>query len=239
MKAPYSIALLKKMRQTAPPLAPKDVLENLEHALFDIESNFTTTVREVEDTMIHFGKCLWPYGKAFAEFYQSAELRHGDEHLHACLPAPLQHWYKLFKQHGGAMVDLKKGGRNILTHLSSDERVHLMKALIEAEHNLKKTTVQEVLGPFREVYKKRILEFKLLFEDIEARLDHVRTLAEREKRHPALAHELGALVREFDLALCGLRSAHCLDHIDRCEEYADGRAHDLTAAPRSQTISCA
>jgi len=228
MNAPHSHTLLKKLYEHAPPLVPSDVLRNFEHALADIENGSHITRQEIEETMIHFGKLLWPYRKAFAEFYKSAQARHADEYMHTQLHGDMRQWYTIFKQHGGTWSELKRGELLAVGYLTPPERQELARAVVETVHLLRKTTVQEIMGPLHEAYKKCILEFKLLLEDIEGRLEHVRTLAQKEKRHPALAHELDALANDFELTLCGLHPDHHLQRLPYCEEHFHGRKEERT-----------
>ena len=226
MNAPYSLSLLQRMHRNLPPLVPKDVIDDFKHALTDIESDPHISQRDIEKTMIHFGSLLWPYRKAYEEFYKNAEARHGDEFMRAHLKDGMKQWYELFKKHGGILADLKKGEFSTITHLTSDERTALSQALVETHSMLQKTTRQEILGSTCETYKKRVLEFRIMFEDIEARLSHLKLLAQKEKRHPALAHELDALIHTFELALCGVNPERCLNDLEYCADNFHGRKED-------------
>jgi hypothetical protein len=224
------------MLRDVPPLVPSELKLELAHAIEEIKNNTKCSPKQseeynllrltIEDAIIEFGKELWPYRQAFKFFLQDVRHRLAEEYFVLHLDKPMKQWFLICKEHNCTLSELKNGSDSAIIHLSPEERNKIRHAFVETDINTRNAAAQEVLGLRREEYEKKISEFKMLQEDIIQHLDYLKQLAQNEKKHPSVAYELHALIREFELALCGLRPDNYLDQLHRVEEYIEGRKQE-------------
>ena len=196
----HTIEIFEMIYKNLPPLVPKEVGEELEHSLEHLRDDYLVGINEAESMMISLGKKVWPYWKAFFEFYDMEQGRMGEKFLLGKLPLELKNKYKEFKEHGGSYHDLRSGGP--IVFFETEERQILTGAFVDVDKDIKQHTRQSVLSMERVKYEKLILDFQVTLDDIEKRLDSLRMLAEDEEEHPELATEIRQRVRDFEYGLC-------------------------------------
>lgn len=220
----HTLWIFERLRQEAPPLVPAEIIHDLDQALEQIRSNFDLTLGELEQTLIVFGQKLWPYRKAFEEFLDLTEARLGESFLLGQLSRPLKQKYEDFLAHGGGLRDLHTG--HPAAFFTSAERNELCSALVEMNHEIRKHTVQAVLTTERRRYEQRVVEFQVILDDIEKRLDTLRRMADDEQEHPELASEIRAQIRAFEYGLCLLGPEHRYEAVCLAEEHFAGRREE-------------
>ena len=179
----------------------------MQHALEHMKNGPQLTREEVETTIIMFGKKIWPYRRAFEEFYEKVEQRRADEFFeaHARGRDSLLLWFKEWRGQGHHASALFRGTVATWGSLSSEERGALCEVCVAVRQDLKHATLVLVTGQEREAYEKRIVEFKVLQEAIEERLAKLRAVADMTQEHPRLATEIRQAVRDFEKGLAFLR----------------------------------
>lgn len=216
---PYSVALFERLYQDTPPLFPREEREAMHHALEHVKHDADITSEELETTLVVFGRKLWPYRLAFEEFVTKTEARRADEffasHVRA-FPA-LHDWFADWKRGGGHAPQLFYGSWHHVGHLSAEERGSLCEVLAETKRDIRSATATAVSGPEKEPYQKRILEFTVLAEAIEERLDNLRRLADDEQEHPQLAAELRQSVRDFEKGMSFLKDHTTFEEVCHLE----------------------
>ncbi len=190
-----------------PPLFPKADREAMQHALEHMKHDHSLTADEIEATTIVFGMKMWPYRRAFEEFYEKVEQRRADEFFeaHARGRDSLLAWFKEWRGQGHHAAALFRGTAVTWGPLSSEERGALCEVCVAVRQDLKHATLVLVTGQEREAYEKRIVEFKVLQEAIQERLERLRKLADQTQEHPRLATELRRAVRDFEKGLAFLQ----------------------------------
>ncbi|MDP2684436.1 MAG: hypothetical protein Q8P20_05255 [bacterium] len=204
-----------------PPLVPKGIQTDVKQAYEQMKSNFGLELEETEKTIIVFGKKLWPYRRAFEEFFSVYKSEVGEKFLVGKLTPKLKRRYSEFLEYGGTFRDLHSG--NPALFFSSDERVEACEALIQVNTDVSKYTAQAVLATTRTSYEKRVVEFQTILDDIEKRLASLLVMAEAEQEHPELAEEIRQQVLSFEYGLCLLGPPHHYDAICQSEEHFKGR----------------
>ena len=220
----HTLWIFERLRGDAPPLVPIEISADLDQALEQIRSNFDLTLEELEGTFIVFGKKLWPYRKAFEEFLDVSEARLGEKFLLSEFARGLKQRYEEFKAHGGGLRDLHTGSP--ASFFTVPERNELCGALVEMNHEIRKYTAQAVLTTERRRYEQRIVEFQIILDDIEKRLDTLRRMADDEQEHPELASEIRAQIRAFEYGLCLLGPEHRYEAVCLAEEHFAGRREE-------------
>ena len=213
--------LIKKL----PPLLDKNIKDDCHQAYEQMEHNYDLDMIELEKTIIVFGKILWPYRRAFEEFFNIYESKFGEKFLIGSLTPALKKRYKEFRDYGGVFRDLHSG--NPALFFASTERTSICHSLISVNDDIIRYTTQAVLTSDRAKYEKRIVEFQIILDDIEKRLDSLRLMADKESQeHPELAAEIREQVLSFEYGLCLLGPPHHYDAICRAEEHFVGRARE-------------
>lgn len=209
---------------------PVDDREAMLHALEHIKKDADITAEQIEDTIITFGKKLWPYRRAFLEFLSQVEKRRTDEFIdsHIKQYPELYEWFRDWQHSGGRMYDLFRGSKEYMEKLSPEDRGALCSVLVETKRDVRDAAALMVAGPDKDAYKKRVLEFQILVEAIDERLDGLRKLADEEQEHPQLADEIRQEVRDFERGLAFLRRHTTFEAVCNAHERAHGRRAELS-----------
>lgn len=196
----HTIAIFKRMYKNMPPLVPEFVKEEIGHALEHLNNDFTITASDVEDVVIAIGKKIWPYWKAFEEFFDFYQGKLGEKFILGKLSLPLKKRYEEFREQGVSYYDLRLGGP--LIFFNSDEREKLMRIFVEIDKEIREHARQLILSTEQKKYEGLILNFQNILDDIEKRLESLRLMAEDEEEHPQVADEIRAQIRGFEFGLC-------------------------------------
>jgi hypothetical protein len=218
---PHTLALFGMIIDDLPPLVPETLREDMQHAYEHMAHDVHLTATELDDTMIVFGKRVWPYRQAFAEFYDEFEGLLGERFLLERLSAKAKKRYQEFLTYGGTFRDLVSG--RPAGFFASVEREELHRVLVHVEQDIREYTVQAVLSTERVRYDKRIQEFTQVLADIETELGTLRSMADSEQEHPDLAAEIRAQVRSFEYGLALLGPPHRLEAVKKAPEHFSGR----------------
>ncbi len=220
----HTLDIFSHLVKQMPPLVPEDIKEDAKQAYEQMKSNFDLEVEELEKTIIVFGKKLWPYRRAFEEFFNVYENDMGEKFLIGKLEPKLKRKYKEFLEYGGTFRDLHTG--NPALFFDTEERVQMCEALVDVNGEIARYTAQAVLSSDRVKYEKRIVEFQVILDDIEKRLNTLLMMADDEQEHPELAAEIRQQVLSFEYGLCLLGPPHHYDAICQTEEHFVGRKNE-------------
>jgi hypothetical protein len=213
----HTIAIFQQIYDRLPPLVPKEVKQEMQHALEHLHNDFTIELVEVENVVIAMGKKIWPYWKAFSEFFDIYQGKLGEKFLLGKLSVSLKNRYKEFKEHGGDYHDLRTGAP--MSYFTSVERVEFGEKLVEVDNEVRQHVRQLVVSTEATKYQDLIMEFSNILDSMEKRLDTLRLMAEDEEEHPRLAEEIRAQVHYFELGLCLLGPHTRTDEIMGAEEF--------------------
>lgn len=220
----HTLDIFARLTREIPPLVPNIIKEDIKQAFEQMSHNYDLSLEELEKTVIVFGKKLWPYRKAFEEFFDIYESKFGEKFLLGTLSVELKKRYKEFKEYGGEFRDLHTG--NPAAFFSSKERVVLCDSLIKVNDDIGAHTAQAVVTTDRINYEKKVVQFQIILDDIEKRLDSLRLMADDEQGHPELAKEIRQQVLSFEYGLCLLGPPHHFDAICNAEEHFMGRKQE-------------
>ncbi|HLD31350.1 MAG TPA: hypothetical protein VJB37_00425 [Patescibacteria group bacterium] len=219
----HTLDIFKKIQANLPPLTPPELAKEYEHALEHLENDFTIGHREVEDLVISLGKKIWPYWKAFFEFYDLNQGKLGEKFLLARLSPDLKKRYQAFCAHGGDYHDLRSGAP--ASFFKPEERIIITAALIAVDGDIRNFTRQAVTSTEMNKYEEAIFSFQEIIDDIEKRLQSLRQLAEDEGEHPRLAEEIRERVRAFEFGLCMLGPHTPYHEVINAPDYFTDRRH--------------
>jgi hypothetical protein len=124
----HTLAIFQQLYDSLPPLVPPEIKNDMKSALEQVRLNYSLTLEELEDTMIVFGRQIWPYRQAFQEFLEIYEGKLGEKFLVQKLSLELKKKYTEYQAHGGDFRSLHTGGP--LGFFSPVERNELSGALV-------------------------------------------------------------------------------------------------------------
>lgn len=221
----HTIDIFERLCDYVLPVLPAKIKTEMSHALEHLHNDYSLSVESVEDTMIVFGKLVWPYRKAYAEVLYAYEGKIGEKFLLAHLPKDVKKRYQEFVVCGGNFRDLHSGAP--AKFFSSEERGILCGVLVNLQQDIRKHVVQAIHSTEQKVFNKKVKEFSAILEKIEHQLDTLRMMADAEQEHPQLAEEIRAHVRGFDLGLCFLGPEISFEDLCRLPDHFTGRKHEL------------
>ncbi len=205
---------------------PLELQEEMSHALEHIKNDTELSREDIEDTMIIFGKKVWPYRKALQENIELHEGNVGDQFFRGALSRSMQKRFEEFLQHGGTLRDIHSGAP--AHFFSVEERVELNHALVDMHQHLKAYVLQHLKGLGRKEFDARVAEFTKILENLETELEHIRDMADDAQEHPLIAREMREHVRGFEHGLAFLGPEYSEEEVLRAREHFVGRKKELT-----------
>ena len=217
----HTLAIFERMSGNMPPLVPTQIAADMQTALTQMRHNMDLSLEEVEDTMIVFGKHLWPYTRAFNEFVEVEEGKLGEKFLLGKLSPRMKKRLREFFAYGGTFRDLHRGHPAVF--FMPEERQELCVALVDVGQEVLAHTRQLVVSSERPAYEQRVVEFETILDDMERRLDTLRQMADNEQEHPELASEIREQIRAFEYGMCLLAPPVSYDAVCNAQEHFEGR----------------
>jgi len=178
----HTLSLLKLLLDKAEhTLFPAEELARLRTEYAKIAADPAQTSTQIEETIIRFGKMIWPYAEALEELYR----RHGQEHevqtvctkLSSELCAKYQNW--LAK--GGALTDFRHGAQMELA-FSPEEKLQLSTAGVEAHAQVLREISQTCRADKKNECEEVIAEHKEKLAHLEKKLVILKELAQKSEK---------------------------------------------------------
>ncbi len=204
---------------------PRDVRVELEEVLEAVQGHEEMVLEDLEDVMIAFGRRVWPYRKAFQDVLRHVEERVGESFLLQRVTPAMRRRYHAFVAAGGTIETLRTGSP--AAYFDHDERVVLCEAFVEMEQDVRQFTLQSIKSTEKQFFTEKLQKYTLLLNEIEAQLDVLRAMAEKEAEHPRLREEILAQVRGFEYGFCFLNQE--TEHAAVCQavEHFAGRKVEM------------
>lgn len=220
----HTIDIFARMEQNLPPLVPAEVKVEIARALEHLNHDYMVSSTEVDNMVIALGKKVWPYWKAFNEFFARHTGNLGEKFLLGKLSSALKQRYHEYKEHGATYHDLRMGGP--LMFFTGEEREILVPFFIEVDQEIRAHAEQAVLTGERRQYEELIVNFQNILDDIEKRLVSLRQVAEDEEEHPGLAEEIRGQVKAFEFGMCLLGPNTQAHEVLNADDYFVERKQD-------------
>ncbi len=224
----HTINIFEQLYQFVKAVVPKEIDDDMHHALDQLHGDYDLSLEAIEDTMITFGKKVWPYRKSYTEILSSYEGKLGEQFLISRLPKEFKKSYNNFIKEGGTFRDLHSGAA--AQSFSSVERQGLCEILVSVHQDLRSHVIQAINSTEEKIFNDKVKEFTQILSDIEERLDIMRQMAESEQEHPNLANEIRDHVRTFELGLAAIGPESTYKELCDNHEHFIGRKEDLKRA---------
>ncbi len=220
----FTLDLFRQLVENIPPLFPEDLKYQIKKDLKNIQDN-GVNVADLESVMIRFGYDIWPWNQAFKEMLAVTEEKVGEQFLLSSLPINLQEKFFEYRQMGLSLDDFHSG--RLANYFDEEQRVILSGALVNMKTQLKEFATREVVGVKKDLYLKKVQEFKDILVEITGSLDRLKNLADKEEGHVNLAAEIRARVESFEHGLCLLAPQFSHDDIKQAHDFFVGRKQEL------------
>ncbi len=221
----HTLSIFKQLSDFVSPIVPEDIRKEMSQALEQIENDLSLPLEELEETMIVFGKKVWPYRKAYIELLTLQEGKVGEKFLEGKLSGKMKKKFHDFKKSGGTMRDLHTGRK--IDFFDSKERAELCEVLVDLANELRSNTAQAINSTKQKKFVEKVLDFSDILEDLEHRLESLRIMADAEQEHPQLASEIRDHVRAFELGMCALGPELSYEALCSASEHFTGRKEHL------------
>ncbi|PIR03258.1 MAG: hypothetical protein COV60_01270 [Candidatus Magasanikbacteria bacterium CG11_big_fil_rev_8_21_14_0_20_43_7] len=220
----YTIEIFHHLYDFVCDVLPPSLREEMEHAMDHVGHDTDLSRKDIEDTMIIFGKKVWPYRKALQEIIELHEGKMGDQFFRSILSRTMKKRFEEFLQHGGTLRDIHSGAS--AHFFSVEERTELNHALVDTHQHLKTYALQHIRALGEREFAQRVQEFADILTKLEAELDHIRTMADDTQEHPMLAREMREHVRGFEHGLCFLGPEYTEEEVYTAKEHFAGRKRE-------------
>ena len=224
-KTQHTIAIFRQLYDFVAAVLPADLRDEMNHALEHVENDTDLSRDDIEETMIIFGKRVWPYRKALQERIELHEGTIGDQFFKSALDRPMKRRFDEFVEHGGTLRDIHSGAP--AHFFSAEERVSLNHALVDMHLQIRAYALQHLKGLGAKEFQAHVNEFSNVLKDLDAELDHIRTMADDVQEHPLLAREMREHVRGFEHGLAFLGPEYTHEEVLNAKHHFIGRKKEL------------
>jgi hypothetical protein len=220
----FTLSLFQQLVENIPPLFPEDLKYQIRKDLKSIIEN-NSNLEDLEKIMIKSGYQIWPWNQAFKEIIAVTEENVGEQFLLANVPTDIQEKYLEYRQLGMSLKDLHSG--RMANYFDEEQRALLNGALVDMQIQMREFAVREAVGVKKDLYLKKVQEFKIILEEIELNLNRLKDLADKEADHVGLADEIRARVETFEHGLCLLAPNFSHEEIGQAHNFFVGRKKEL------------
>ena len=191
----FTINLLKNLILTAPITFPKsrktEMLAKAEQYLSDVD----VTLLAVQETMIHFGKEIWPYRESYQKMYEQYGRKPEEELIATFLSGGIKEKYQKFLTDRGNIEKIKSGSPTLESYFITDEQAAIVEAELKAHDEIHGKIEKMILTENQEEYYGLLEQYKNEERQIEDRLVELKKIAEHA---PSFKDEILEKVKTFE-----------------------------------------
>jgi hypothetical protein len=196
----YSLDLLRQVIAKAPNFFPSGRRLDMEDELRRLEGDSTALREAIENTIIVFGREIWPYRKAFWHIHDTDGRHDEDRYLRESMAPELTARYDEFLKKGFSIKDIRHGGE-FESFFTPEEKQQLIAAKLAAHDKVVAAIEALCAGEHKEVCENALAGYKEEVKRIEGLIAELRSLAEKsEKWRPEILDK----VRTFEAGWSGL-----------------------------------
>lgn len=191
----FTINLLKNLILTAPITFPKARKAEMLAKADQYLSDFEVAIGTVAETMINFGKEIWPYRESYQKLYEQYGRKPEEERLAAFLSGGLKEKYQKFLADRGNIEKIKVGSPSLESYFSPDEQAAVVEAELKAHDEAHGQIEKMILTDKQEEYQTWLEQYKNEEHQITERLMELKKIAERA---PVFADEIAEKIKTFE-----------------------------------------
>lgn len=191
----FTINLLKNLILTAPVTFSKTRKEEMLNKAEEYLNDLNVEAANVSETMINFGKEIWPYRESYQKMYEQYGRKPEEERLAVFLSGNLKEKYKKFLIDRGNIEKIKTGTLNLESYFSPDEQAVVVEAELKAHDEIHGQIEKMILTEKQEEYQALLEQYRNEERQITERLAELKKIAERA---PQFADEIAEKVKTFE-----------------------------------------
>lgn len=214
----FSLNLLKAVILRAPAIFPTSRKEEMLRKCQELEADPQVSLQTIEETIFQFGEEIWPYFKAFEEFYKKYGQKKEENSLKDLLSSDLLNKYLEFVRSGGNVNDFRKGSL-FETFFTPDEKFLLGEAIIQARHQTLAFVEKLALEEKREEIEELIKKYQDLLNKMKEKLAILEHLAQE---NPKWAGEILEKIKAVKESFCFLEKNFTLEDLQGMVDYYQG-----------------
>ncbi len=189
----FTINLLKNLILSAPitfPAARKsEMLKRVDAYLADP----LAPLEQIKETVINFGKELWPYRASYEKIYEQYGRKPEEEKIASFLSKELKEKYKKFLEDRGN-IEKMKSDADWEIYFAPTEQAAMVEAELKAHDEIHADIQKMILGSSQAEYQALLEQYKNEERQIEERLGQLEKIAGRA---PDFAEEIAGKVEAF------------------------------------------
>lgn len=221
----HTLVIYETILNRLPPLVPQNVKQSLEVELDRLFRTEDVSLEEVEQSMIGYGKILWPYMKAFEEMVNLHENKMGHKFLMQKATPNVRKKYALICELGGGYHTVCHGVS--LEHFDHNEKQELARLLVELKQEVRRYAMQAVLTHDRKTYEEKIEYYGKMVEEINAVIKSLKNFANvHAENHGNLARDVESKIKAIEQSLAFLGPRIDMEEIRNMPEYYQGRREE-------------
>lgn len=191
----FTINLLKNLIATAPMTFPKSRQEDMLKRADDFLNNPESALSDIEQTIISYGREIWPYRESYQKMYELYGRQPEEEKLASFLSGDLKNKYLKFLDDRGNIEKLTPGAPSLENYFTSDEQAALVEAELKAHDAVHNTIEKLIIGEKQEEYYQLLEVYKNEERQIEEKLKELKAIGEHA---PKWQTEIDEKVKAFE-----------------------------------------
>lgn len=214
----FSLNLLKRLIDSAPKAFPEEKRQEMAAAYEALLANQQANQSEIEETMIAFGKEIWPYRKAFWQMHERYGHKKEETVVREKLSPELRSKFLAFVSGGGDLEDFRHGAVLEAT-FTSEEKFALGQAELEAHNQVDAEIEAMCQGEKQAEFQAMVQEYQTLRDKLIEKINILKGMAQQA---PKWAAEMEEKARTFEEGFCLLEKSYNLEDIDGAVDYYQG-----------------
>lgn len=191
----FTINLLKNLILTAPVTFSKarkeEMLSKVEQYIEDSGADLAA----IEETMIRFGKEIWPYRESYVKIYEQYGRKPEEERIATFLSGELKIKYQKFLSDRGNIEKIETGSPSLESYFTPDEQAAMVEAELKAHDEVHGKIEKMILADKQEEYQILLEQYKNEARQIEELLLQLKKIA---LRAPLFVEEIALKIKTFE-----------------------------------------
>lgn len=214
----FSLNILKSLIDSVPKAFPAEKHAEMEKAYQVMLANLQISQAEIEETMIAFGKEIWPYRKAFWKMHDIYGGKKEGAVVKEKLSPALRSKFAEFVSGGGDLEDFRHGAVLEET-FTPEEKFALGQAELEAHDQVDVEIETMCQGEKQTEFQGMVKDFQVFRDKLIEKINILKGMAQQS---PKWAGEIEEKARTFEEGFCLLEKSYNIEDIDGAVDYYQG-----------------
>ena len=214
----FSLNILKALIDSAPKAFPAEKRTEMGKSYEALLANLQASQAEIEETMIAFGKEIWPYRKAFWKMHDIYGSKREGVIVKEKLSPELRSKFLEFVSGGGDLEDFRHGAVLEET-FTPEEKFTLGQAELEAHDQVDAEIETMCQGEKQAEFQEMVNGFQAFRDKLIEKINILKGMAQQA---PKWAGEIEEKARTFEEGFSLLEKSYNIEDIDGAVDYYQG-----------------